>query len=73
MTATNTTGGKVYKRSKDYKRLYDENRELFIIACMLGATILINRAILRREIVRINFSADFFPYEDVDLIQANLD
>lgn len=52
----------------DYKQFYHRNRDVIIIVGAIGVALLINRAILRRELRRLNFTAEFFPYDPTDFL-----
>lgn len=51
----------------DTKRFFARNRNTAIVVLAIGTAILINRSILRRELRRLNFSVDVFPYDMGDL------
>lgn len=56
----------------DYKRFYHRNRDVLIVVGAIGVALLINRAILRRELRRLNFTAEFFPYEPTDYLDEEM-
>lgn len=50
----------------DAKRFYDENKGVVLVIGAIAVSILINRSILRRELRRLNFTAEFFPYDEME-------
>lgn len=52
----------------DYRLFYHRNRDVVIIVGAIGVALLINRAILRRELRRLNFTAEFFPFNPTDYL-----
>lgn len=59
--------------SADIQNLFDDtkafvhrNRDLCIIIGVIGITVVLNRSMLRRELRRLQFTAEFFPYDSID-------
>lgn len=59
--------------TEDVKTLVDDarafvhrNRDVLIVVSALGVSLLINRAIMRRELKRLNFTIDVYPSDGFD-------
>lgn len=55
----------------DARTFYHRNRDVIIIVSVIGVSLIINRAILRRELRRLNFTAEFFPYDPTDMLDED--
>lgn len=48
---------------EESRSFYDNNRELVIIAGLIGLSVLLNRRTLRKELKRMNFVVEYIPFE----------
>lgn len=50
----------------DLRVFYHNNRDLCLIVGAVATAVLLNRSILRRELKRLSFSAEFYPFDMID-------